>query len=102
MGETLKILVAAVESSEFCCKDAKDQPEFLKLIEKKHADIQFLKRRIQGLARPIQTVRDQITEQMNLASGWRTLLLTILAALFIPLSFVSVRYHSPLFSNTFC
>lgn len=98
-AETLKLLVAAVESSEFCCKQAKDQPNFLSLIEVKQADIQFLKRRIHGLARPIQTVRDQIIEQMNLASGWRTLLLTILAALFIPLSFVSVRYYFPLFST---
>ena len=93
----LKRVVAAVQGSAFCCKEAKDQPKFLNLIAGKQDDVKFLRKKIQGLAKPLHTVRSQINEQMSLSSGRRTFFLTLLAAIFIPLSFVSVRHTCMLF-----
>lgn len=80
----------AVRSTESCCKDQGDQDRAEKRIVGLRNDTNFLIDRLVSLEKPITAVRLQILEQMNLAQGQRALILTIAAALFVPLSFVSV------------
>jgi hypothetical protein len=87
----LKSLELAIHSSEFCCNQVEDKDKFLKMTRGMENDIKFLSNKVKRLAKPIDTARNEIKEQMALSSGQRTFVLTVLAALFIPLSFVSVR-----------
>lgn len=98
----------AVRSTDSCCKDQDDQDRAETRIAGIQNDANFLIDRLVSLEKPITAVRLQILEQMNLAQGQRALILTIAAALFIPLSFVSVspimivfQYHASICRRKF-
>lgn len=88
----------AIISSDFCCRETEDKKQASTAHSQAQSDIKFLRIRLHKLEQPIKSIREQVLEQMNLAQGQRTLILTIAAALFIPLSFVSV---SGLQANTY-
>jgi hypothetical protein len=94
-AKALNTVVTAVKSPDFRDTQAGDQQKLLDNLCKVQADIRFLNKRLRNLAKPITAVREQIIEQMGLASGQRTIILTVLAALYIPLSFVSVSHMFP-------
>lgn len=86
----LKRISRAVESSDFCCHSPDDQKSVRKRVLDTEKDLKFLRSRVHSLAQPISTIREQIVQQMELSQGQRGLILTVAAALFIPMSFVSV------------
>ncbi|KAH0364805.1 hypothetical protein KCU65_g6505, partial [Aureobasidium melanogenum] len=87
-------LKATVESDKFCCQNIRDPVKIsaLKTFSDFQNDIEFLVGKFEGLELDITLAKEQIKEQMDLAQGQRTLILTIAAAFFIPLSFVASIY----------
>lgn len=81
-----------VVSDSFCCHKTgePDKARAREVFTGFQEDLEYLTDRLEGLEKVILTAREQIIEQMSLAQGQRALILTIAAALFIPLSFVAV------------
>ncbi|KAI5245358.1 hypothetical protein E4T42_06825 [Aureobasidium subglaciale] len=61
-------------------------------IEDTQTDLQYLREELVLLKKIISTGKEQIMEQMSLAQGQRTLILTVAAALFIPMSFIAAIF----------
>lgn len=80
----------ATESAEFCCQIQHDKEKATKSIFDMQRDLIFLREELRSYAEPIRFAKEQIIEQMSLAQGQRNLILTVAAALFIPMSFVAV------------
>lgn len=83
---------SAVKANTFCCNRAgsQDKAKALEVLSGFQDDIIFLIGKFEVLEKALLIAREQIKEQMELAQGQRALILTIAAALFIPLGFVAV------------
>ncbi|KAH0175161.1 hypothetical protein KCU67_g383, partial [Aureobasidium melanogenum] len=92
-----------VKMVDFCCKKegGSDEAMAIKTFSSFHDDFDFLIMKFETLESILATEREQINEQMSLAQGERALILTIVAAFFIPLSFIAsifgMNVKEPLF-----
>ncbi|KAI5242803.1 hypothetical protein E4T43_04549 [Aureobasidium subglaciale] len=89
---TLGRLRLAMWNARFCCKAQNDSQAIKRAIEDTQTDLQYLREELILLEKIISTGKDQIMEQMSLAQGQRTLILTVAAALFIPMSFIAAIF----------
>ncbi|KAG9552741.1 hypothetical protein KCU71_g15125, partial [Aureobasidium melanogenum] len=82
---------STVEMAEFCCKKqgGLDEATAIRTFSSFQDDFDFLIMKFEALETTLSTAREQINEQMSLAQGQRALILTIAAAVFIPLSFIA-------------
>ncbi|THW33010.1 hypothetical protein D6D21_10170 [Aureobasidium pullulans] len=83
---------STVEANTFCCNQSgsQDKAKAIEVLSGFQDDIIFLVNSFEALEKALLVAREQIKEQMELAQGQRTLIITIAAAFFIPLGFIAV------------
>ncbi|THZ88456.1 hypothetical protein D6C84_00953 [Aureobasidium pullulans] len=83
---------STVEANTFCCNQSRsqDKAKAIEVLPGFQDDIIFLVNSFEALEKALLVAREQIKEQMELAQGQRTLIITIAAAFFIPLGFIAV------------
>ncbi|TIA34710.1 hypothetical protein D6C79_08693 [Aureobasidium pullulans] len=83
---------STVEANTFCCNQSgsQDKAKAIEVLSGFQDDIIFLVNSFEALEKALLVAREQIKEQMELAQGQRTLIITIAAAFFTPLGFIAV------------
>ncbi|THY82975.1 hypothetical protein D6C92_09832 [Aureobasidium pullulans] len=83
---------STVEANTFCCNQSgsQDKAKAIEVLSGFQDDIIFLVNSFEALEKALLVAREQIKEQMELAQGQRTLIITIAAAFFIPLGFIAL------------
>ncbi|CAC9892879.1 unnamed protein product [Aureobasidium pullulans] len=78
----------AAKTSEM--SGSQDKAKAIEVLSGFQDDIIFLVNSFEALEKALLVAREQIKEQMELAQGQRTLIITIAAAFFIPLGFIAL------------
>lgn len=91
----MQLLLDRVNLTEKTLSD--DETGLIKELEKSMKDLDYLHHEIESMLQRIPDVRRDIREHLDLLQIRRTTILSVLAGLYLPLSFVSVSsYHWPL------
>lgn len=91
----VQLLLDRVNLTEKTLSD--DETGLIKELEKSMKDLDYLHHEIESMLQRIPDVRRDIREHLDLLQIRRTTILSVLAGLYLPLSFVSVSsYHWPL------